>query len=302
MVQRLSFHDEIRRNKIKSFVMIVVIFIAFIVLGAVISLAVDPGFFFVIMIFSTIFSLAYILISYYNSDKIAIASVRAKKASRTEHRMFYHAAEAMSISSGLPMPKLYVMESSQINAFASGRDPKNAVICVTTGCLKKLNKQELEGVIAHEMSHIANYDIRYMTIVAVMVGLISIVSQLFLRSLWFSGRGGDRDNGRAQVVLMIVAIVLAIVAPIVVQLVSLAVSRKREFAADATGVKFTRYPPGLKSALEKIRSEHMSIEDKKKFPSAVAPLFISYPFKKKISGLFATHPAIDERIKKLERM
>lgn len=302
MVQRISFHDEIRQNKIKSFFMIVVIFVAFIVLGAVIALAVDPSFFFIIMIIATIFSLVYILVSYYNSDKIAIASVRAKPASRTEHRMLYHAAEAMSISSGLPMPKLYVMESPQINAFASGRDPKNAVMCFTTGALKKLNKQELEGVVAHEMAHIANYDIRYMTIVAVMVGLISIISQIFLRSLWFGAGSGGKRDGRAQIILMVIAIVLAILAPIIVQLVSLAVSRKREFAADATGVKFTRYPPGLRGALEKIKHDHIGSDDKKKYPTAVAPLFISDPFKKKISGLFATHPPIDTRIAKLRRM
>jgi heat shock protein HtpX len=303
MVGRISFHDEIQRNKIKSFVMIAVIFIVFIVLGAVISLAFDPSLFFIIMIFATIFSLVYVLVSYYNSDKIAIASVRAKPASPTEHRMLYHAAESMSISSGLPMPKLYVMESPQINAFASGRDPEHAVMCFTTGALKKLNKQELEGVVAHEMSHIANYDIRYMTIVAVMVGLISIVSQFFLRSLWFSNHGNRRGgDGRAQAIMMVVAIILAILAPIVVQLVSLAVSRKREFAADATGVKFTRYPPGLRSALEKIKHEHMNPDDKKRFPTAVAPLFISDPFKKKISGLFATHPDINVRIERLSKM
>jgi len=301
MVQRISFHDEIRRNKIKSFLLIIVIFIFFIILGFLISFALDPGYFFIIMIVATIFSVVYVIASYYNSDKIALASVRAKKASKTEHRMLYHAAEGMSIASGLPMPKLYVMESEQINAFASGRDPKNAVICVTTGTLKKLSKQELEGVIAHEMSHIANYDIRFMTTVAVLVGLISIIAQIFLRSLFFSGGGGKKD-GKAQMVLMVLAIVFAILAPIATHLVSLAISRKREFGADATAVKLTRYPPGLKSALEKIRHEHLGDKDKKKYPKAVAPLFISDPFKKKISGMFSTHPPIDTRISKLERM
>lgn len=304
MAERISFHDEIRRNKIKSFVMIVVIFVFFIVLGAVISLALDPGYFFIIMILAIIFSLLYTLISYYNSDKIALASVGARDASRTEHRMFFHAAESMAISSGLPMPRLFVMNGVQINAFASGRDPEHAVICVTTGALEKLNKQELEGVIAHEMSHIANYDIRYMTIVAVMVGLISIISQMFLRSLWFShgGGGGGKKDGRAQLILMLIAVVFAILAPIIVQLVSLAVSRKREFAADATGVKFTRYPPGLRSALEKIKKDHAPEEEKRKYPKAVAPLFISDPLKRKISGIFATHPPIEERIAKLNKM
>jgi heat shock protein HtpX len=209
----------------------------------------------------------------------------------------------MSIASGLPRPKPYVMESNQINAFASGRNPENEVMCATTGCLEKLNKQELEGVIAHEMSHIANYDIRFMTLTAVLVGMISIIAQIYLRSLFFSSlRGGRNRDGRAQVIIIIVSIVAAILAPIIAQLVSLAISRKREYAADATAVKLTRYSPGLKSALQKIKHEHLSEKEKKRYPQAVAPLFISDPFKKKISGLFATHPPIDSRIAKLERM
>jgi len=303
MTGRLAFQDQIRNNKLKSVFLIVVIFVFFILLGFVISLALDPGYFFIIMIFATIFSLSYILISYYNSDKIALASVGAKKASREKHAKFFHAAENMAIASGLPKPRLYVMESSQINAFASGRDPKRAVICVTTGALEKLDKQELEGVIAHEMSHIANYDIRFMTLTAVLVGLISIVAQIYLRSLFFSSlSGGHRRDDRAGAILMIVSIVAAILAPLFAHLVSLAISRKREFTADATAVKFTRYPPGLKKALQKIKHDHVSSEDRKRYSQAVAPLFISDPFKKKIKGAFSTHPSIDLRIAKLERM
>ena len=246
--------------------------------------------------------MSYILISYYNSDKIAIASVRASPASRTHHKGFYDTVENMSIASGLPMPRLYVMPSSQINAFASGRDPHHAVICVTTGALEKLNKQELEGVIAHEMSHIANFDIRFMTLTAILVGMISIAAEIFLRSLWFSSGNNSKRDGRAQAVLIVLGIIFAILAPIVANLVSLAISRKREFTADATGVKFTRYPTGLKNALTKIKHEHFSADDKHKFPKAVAPLFISDPFKKKLRGLFSTHPDIDDRISKLERM
>lgn len=301
-MKRLSFHDQIRNNKIKSVLLIFFIFIAFILLGFLISMAMDPSFFFIIMIFATIFSLLYIVGSYYNSHKIALASVKAKPASRTEHRVLYHAAESMSLASGLPMPKLYIMPGSQINAFASGRDPKNAVLCFTEGSLKKLNKHELEGVVAHEMGHIANFDIRFMTLVAVMVGLISIVAQIFLRSLWFSSHGSSSDRGKAGIWIFIAAIVFAILAPIFAQIVSLAISRKREYTADATAVKLTRYSPGLKRALQKIKSEHITKDDKHRYPKAVAPLFISDPFKRKISGLFATHPPIDSRIQKLERM
>ncbi|MBS3077683.1 M48 family metallopeptidase [Candidatus Pacearchaeota archaeon] len=305
MVEHISFQDEISKNKIKSFLLIVVIFVFFIILGALISFALDPSYFFVIMIISIIFSLSYTLISYYNSDKIALASVRAKPASRTEHRMLFNAAESMSIASGLPMPKLYVMESEQINAFASGRDPQHAVMCVTTGALKKLNKQELEGVVGHEMSHIANYDMRFMTTVAVLVGLISIIAEIFLRSLWFSGRnnsGGKDENGKLQIILILLGVFFAILAPIVANLVSLAISRKREFGADATAVKLTRYPPGLKNALIKIRDESVPEKDKKKYAKAMAPLFMSDPYKKKFTDMFSTHPPINERIKILDRM
>ncbi len=297
--QRLSFEDEISRNKIKSFLLIFVIFIFFLVLGYVISMALDPSYFFFIMIISVIFSLLYILISYYNSDKIALASVRARPASPVQDRMLIHAVENMSLASGLPMPRVYVMDSAEINAFASGRNPNNAVICVTTGVIEKLNKQELEGVIAHEMSHIANFDIRFMTLTAVMVGMISIIAQIFLRNLWFRG---NKDEGKGNAIFLIIAIIMAIIAPIAAQLVQLAISRRREFAADASGVKFTRYPPGLRSALEKIKKEHLPEDEKRRFTSALAPLFISDPFKKKISGLFATHPPIELRIEKLRRM
>lgn len=301
MPERLSFEDEISKNKMKSVFLIVIIFIFFLVLGYIISQILNPSYFFIIMIFSIIISLLYIFISYYNSDKIALASVGAKPASSENYRMLNHAVDNMAIASGLPKPQVYVMESEQINAFASGRDPQHAVICVTTGTLNKLNKQELEGVIAHEMSHIANFDIRFMTLTAILVGMISIIAEIFLRSLWFSGnnKGGSRGNA----ILIIIGIAFAILAPIAAQLVSLAISRKREFTADATGVKFTRYPPGLASALKKIKSDHISEQDKKHYAKALAPLFISNPFSaKKLSEIFSTHPNIDIRIKKLEQM
>lgn len=301
MAERVSFEDQITRNKLKSVVLIAIIFVFFIVLGYFISLVTNPDYFFFIMILAIIFSTFYIIFSYYNSDKIALASVRAKPASHTEHRMLFHAVESMSLASGLPMPKVYVMESEQINAFASGRDPPHAVICVTTGALEKLNKQELEGVIAHEMSHIANFDIRFMTLTAVLVGLIAIIAEIFLKSMWYSGRDND-SKGKGGAIILLIAIIAAILAPIATQLISLAISRKREYTADATAVKFTRYSPGLRSALEKIKHESVSSQDKKRYSSEFAPLFISDPFKKKIEGLFSTHPPIDSRIEVLKKM
>jgi len=278
-------------------------FIVFIILGAVIGLAVGMDYFFIIMIIAIIISIIYVLVGYYNSHKIAIASVNAKPASVHEYRQFHHTVEGLCLASGLPKPKLYVMENPNINAFASGRDPKHAVICVTTGALNKLEKHELEGIIGHELSHIANYDIRFMTLTAVLVGMIAIIAQIFLRSLFWGGMAGrGRRDGRAQVVLLIIGVVLAILAPIVVQLVQLAISRKREYAADASAVKFIRSPTGLINALKKISHEHPSPESRKKINKAVAPLFISDPFKRGIKGLFATHPPISKRISILERM
>lgn len=190
------------------------------------------------------------------------------------------------------MPKLYIMDSPQINAFASGRDPKHAVVSVTRGSLEKLDKKELEGVLAHELSHIANYDIRYMTFAAVMVGMIAIISEIFLRSLWF--RSSDNDN-RGNAIFLILGIVLAILAPIAVTLVQLAISRRREYAADASAVKFTRYPRGLIEALKKIKEEN---QPEKKVAKAIAPLFFANP----LSNLASTHPPIEKRIEVLERM
>jgi heat shock protein HtpX len=205
----------------------------------------------------------------------------------------------MSLASGLPMPKVYIMQGDQINAFATGKNPKHSVICVTEGAIAKLNKQELEGVIGHEMSHIANYDIRFVTIVAVVVGAISIFSQIFLRSLWYGGgRSSNNDRGGGNIIFLVLALVLAILAPIIVKLVQLAISRKREYAADAGAVEFTRYPPGLINALKKIKQENEPL----KVPDAVAPMFFSDTTKQRFTEIFQTHPSLDKRILVLEQM
>ncbi len=289
-MERIDFHDQISRNKLKSFFLMAIIFLVIILFGYVISFAFAPGFFFTIMIITIFFSMFYIWIGYYNSGKIAIASVGAKEASKEKHKQYYDLIEGLTIASGLPMPKLFVMESQQINAFASGRDPRNAVICATTGALEKLDKKELEGVLAHELSHVANYDIRYITLATVMVGMIAIISEIFLRSLWFRN-----DNENKNMIFIFLGILMAILAPIVVQLVQLAISRKREFAADASGIKFTRYPQGLIGALKKIQKENYP---EKKVSKAIAPLFFSNPLR----NIASTHPPLEERIKILEKM
>jgi len=290
---RVDFRDQISKNKRKSFFLILIVVVVLVALGYVISLAISPVYFTLIMIIAIVFSILYVTISYYNSHKIAIASVGAKPATREKHKMFFDLVEGLTIASGLPMPKLYVMSSKQINAFASGRDPQHAVICVTEGALEKLDRRELEGVLAHELGHVGNYDIRYITLVAVLVGMVAIISQIFLRSLFFgAGRGGGKKN----VVFIIIGIALAILAPIAVYLVQMSISRKREYSADATAVKFTRYPEGLIGALKKINHEHTP--PSKKVNKAIAPLFFSNPLNK----LAASHPPIDKRIEALRNM
>ena len=292
MTERISFHDQILKNKIKSAILMISVFIVLIILGYVIALATSPGNFFFILIIAIVFSLVYIVGSYYNADKVAIASVGAKPALQSHYAQYHNIVEGLCLASGLPKPRLYIMHSPQINAFASGRDPQHSIICVTDGALHKLSKHELEGVLAHELSHIANFDIRFMTLTAIMVGMVAIISQIFLRSLWFSS---NRESKNA--VFIIIGIVLAILAPILTMIVQLAISREREYGADATGVKFTRSPTGLIGALKKIGNDKPI-----KVNKAVAPLFLSDPLKRKFRGMFSTHPELSERIKILERM
>jgi len=300
--QRISFHDQIARNKLKSFFLILSVFIALILFGVIVGYIAGPTYFTIIMIISIIFSLSYILLSYYNSDKIALAAANAKPASQRDYPMYHNIVEGLCLASGLPKPRLYIMENKDINAFASGRDPEHAVIAVTTGALEKLNKHELEGVLAHELSHVANYDIRFMTLTAVLVGMIAIASEIFLRSLFWGSFSNDNNNkGRAQLIFIILGILFAILAPIAVTLVQLAISRKREYMADATGVKFVRSPTGLIGALRKIAAEHPSPQSKK-VSKAIAPLFISNPFKTKGDSFWSTHPELKNRIAILERM
>jgi heat shock protein HtpX len=294
--ERITFYDQIARNKRKSFFLIFMIILVIVALAYVIGMAYgDP---FTFLIFGTIIAIIYVWIGYYSSAKLAVAAAGARPADQKQYRQYYNLVEGLTIASGLPMPKLYVMENSQINAFASGRNPQNAIVCVTTGALEKLDREELEGVLSHELSHIANYDIRFMTLTAILVGMISIISQIFLRSLWF--KSGGNDNNKSGAIFLIIGIILAILAPIFVQLVQLAISRKREYMADASAVKFTRTPTGLIGALKKIKKEHIDPSESKKIGKAVAPLFISNPFKN--SDITSTHPSLDSRIEILERM
>lgn len=241
--------------------------------------------------------------SYFYSDKIILATSRAQKIEEKDNPQLYHIVENLAIADGLPTPEVYIMNDPSPNAFATGRDPKHAVVCVTSGILRRLNKVELEGVIAHEMSHVKNYDIRLMAVVAVLVGFVAIMGNFFMRSLWFRPSRRDNDN-EGNGIFMLIGIVFAILTPIIAVLIQLAISRKREFLADASGALLTRYPEGLASALEKISRDPLPTRSA---TEATAHLFIVNPFKGKDTGawftsLFNTHPPIQERIKILREM
>ena len=261
----------------------------------------------IILVIAVIIAVTQSLVSYYYSDSITLAVSGAKEVPRKEPFLALHRiVENLSIAGGLPKPKIYLIEDSAPNAFATGRDPKHASIAVTSGLLDKLNKTELEGVIAHELSHVGNYDIRLMTIIVVLVGVVALLSDFFLRWTWFGGRRkSDGDSGQLGLILFIVAIVMAILAPLAATLIQLAISRKREFLADAKGALLTRYPEGLASALEKISKDREPLEAANK---ATAHLYIESPFKEGsqnkgwLTGLFDTHPPVGERIKKLRAM
>jgi len=243
--------------------------------------------------------------SYYFSDKIVLSISRARPADRKKDFIFYTVAENLAIATGLPKPKLYVIEDSAPNAFATGRDPNHSVICATSGLLGKLSRTELEGVIGHELSHVRNYDIRLQALVAVMVGMVALLGDWFLRMRW-GGRRDDNDSGSLGAIIMLIGIIFAILSPIIAQLIQLAISRRREYLADAGSVAITRQPAGLISALEKISADREPLEVANK---ATAHLFIVNPFKEKtgraverLAGLFNTHPPVYERIKILKEM
>jgi len=254
----------------------------------------------VILVVAVIFSTLMSFASYWWSDKIVLAMSGAKEVTHENAKEIYHIVENLCITAGLPVPKIYVINDPSPNAFATGRDPEHAVIAVTKGLAEKLEKKELEGVIAHELSHIGNRDILLSTIIVVLVGFVALMADWFRRWAWFGGGDGDRDRGQLGLILFIAGIILSILAPLAAMLVQLAISRKREFLADADGALLTRYPEGLAGALEKISADPTPMRHANR---ATAHLFIANPFKgKKISNLFQTHPPIAERVKRLRGM
>lgn len=281
------------------------VFVVFVVLVAYV-LGVLLGYGTSFMWFAVLFSVISSFASYYWGDKLVLAMSGAKPANRKQHFDFYTVAENLAIAAGLPKPTLYVIDDTAMNAFATGRDPQHAVVCATTGILTKLERRELEGVIAHELSHIKNFDTRLMAVVAVLVGMVAFLADMFLRNLWWgrsASRRSDEDRGVGQIML-VVGIVLAVITPIIATLIQLAVSRRREYLADASAAYLTRYPEGLARALDKLGHDKEVLEAA---TNATAHLYVVNPFKGKqfaawFSGLFNTHPPIAERIKILRSM
>lgn len=246
---------------------------------------------------AVIFSVFMSFGSYWWSDKIVLGMSGAKEVTHDNARELYHLVENLCITAGLPVPKIYIIEDSAPNAFATGRDPEHGVICFTTGIIKKLEKTELEGVIAHELSHIGNRDILLSTVVVVLVGFVTLLADWFRHWAFWGGRDSENSGGQLRVIFIILAIILSILAPFAAMLMQLAISRKREFLADASGALLTRYPEGLARALEKISADNEPLEAANR---ATAHLYIANPFKgKKMSKLFMTHPPIEERVAKL---
>lgn len=246
-----------------------------------------------------IVAIGYAGVSYFFSAKIALSMSGAKEIAKADAPELYRLVENLSIAGGLPMPKVYIIDDAAPNAFATGRDPEHAVVAVTSGILERLNKTELEGVLAHELSHVGNFDIRFMALVVALVAVVSLISDLLLR-LSFWGGGDDEEGGNSNTILIVLSIVGAILAPLVAAMIQFAVSRQREYLADSTGALLTRYPEGLASALEKIASADTPMRHAN---SATAPLYISNPLKgRSFAGLFDTHPPIEERIRRLREM
>jgi len=296
--------EDIKKNKRRSG-LIVFLFILFITLIIYyICMAFDLGPVSIVIAF--IFSFTSAFISYYGSDKIVLASCHARPATREENLKLVNILDALVVSSGLEhTPRLYVVDDPQPNAFATGRNPQNAVICVTTGLLEKLEYYELEGVIAHELGHIKNYDILLSAIVTVMVGLVVMLSDMFTRTFLWRRSDSDNDNNSGNGIIMLIGLLCLVLSPIFGKLMQLAISRKREFLADATAVEFTRNPEGLISALQKISGDPNELETAN---TATAHMYIAEPFRKKANGkektssLFSTHPSIEDRIEALRNI
>ncbi len=269
-------------------------------LAYIIAQVLMPGYSLALLAMAVMMTVPYVYGTYNYGDQVALSAANALPADPQRHIFLMNTVEGLSIAAGIPPPKIYVIPSSEINAFATGTDPKRASLAVTTGALEQLKRDELEGVVGHEISHIRNYDTRFMTEVAIMIGLIAILSHGLLRSFWFAGSNRRSQKERDGVgIFIVIGIVLAIVAPVIVRLVQLAISRRRELLADASSVELTRYPEGLASALDKILRVNRGNMD---VSEGMSHLFFADPNKSPLDSLYATHPPLEKRIQILRSM
>jgi heat shock protein HtpX len=297
-------YEQIAANKRKSVVLVTIFLCLIFALAAVLAELAGMGRAGIVA--ALVIAGGVSMISYYGSDNITLAISKARPATKEEFPYLHNVVEGLALAAGVPTPRCYVIDDTAPNAFATGHNPKNAVICVTTGLLAKMDRAELEGVVSHEMSHIKNLDIRLMTLTVVMIGVVALLSDWILRSFMWGGRGrrriGGSDRSGAGAVLIIVGLILAALSPLIAQLIRLAISRKREFLADASGAMLTRYPAGLASALRKLAADTEPLEAANK---ATAHLYIANPLLDhvgRVNKLFSTHPPIEERIAILEKM
>lgn len=298
---KLNVHDQIRANKRNTVFLITVFLVLIYALSWFLGALWGNPWFGLILVIPT--AIIYVMIAWYSGSNIILATMGARPVTKQEYPYLYHSIEGLSIAAGIPTPKAYVIDDSALNAFATGRDPEHGVLCFTTGILNRLNRQELEGVIAHEIAHIKNYDIRYMMLVTVLIGIVTLLSDFLLRSFLWGSMARDRENNQVTMIMIGLGLLFAILSPFIGYMVRMAMSRQREYLADATGAHLTRYPQGLADALRKISEDPDPLVDKAN--KASAHLFISTPFRKTksfVSKLFATHPPIEDRIKKLESM
>lgn len=301
-MQRTSFYEQISKNKRDSVLLTIFVVVLVVAVVYVMSRIFLPESAMLFSVFAIILMFVQVQVSYNYGDQIVINATNAHPADPVRHTYLMNTVEGLSLAAGIPTPKTYVVNNDEINAFAVGKDPEHASIAVTTGALAQLNRTELEGVIGHEISHIKNLDIRFMTLVAVLVGLAGILSHILLRMYWFGGVQTRRDERRREQglnILIIVGLVLAVIAPLVSRLVQAFISRRREFLADASGAQLTRYPEGLASALEKIKNHNTGKMD---VSESISHLFISDPNRNPLDELFATHPPLEERIGILRAM
>jgi heat shock protein HtpX len=289
-------YSAIAANKRRTWVTIFLFLVLIAALGYFVGLLYGNSYFFTAL--ALIVGSVYALIQYFAAAKLALAVNGAKEIKKSDYPEYYRVVENLSIAAGIPMPKVYVMDDPAPNAFATGRDPKHAVVCATTGLLEIMDKTELEAVMAHELGHVKNYDIRVMMIVFGLVSAIGLIADFISHAFWFTG--GDDDNS-PNPIMIVVGIVVAIIAPLIAMLIQMAVSRRREYLADSTGALLTRYPDGLASALEKIAAYGSDL--KKHQNTSTAHLFFANPLSRKnFANLFSTHPPVEERIKRLREM